>query len=427
MWRTSNGFLQLLKYLQPSRWLPDPVVIVWRDTTYRCMFGLLLLSALASSSSVPLLAIFARDAFNASAFQINTYFTTTSALGLIVVLLIGRLSDGFISRRTLIVFGFTWLSLGYICLGFSNQHFFQMLLIGSIFFLTLNVTGAQLFALARDVLDYADNHSADSSIISILRTAYSFGWVVGSAISGFLLIYSDIRVAFWIAAIFYISSALIGMRYLPSISMIRKAPTINGSKGVLLVSRYVPLLVFSVAVAFLLSGDILRVAMLPIKLREEMQASSMDIGVAFSITPLLEVVLMPLVGMLADQLGTRRLIMAGAVSGILYYSGLVVADAVWQVWLLQGLYAFVVASIVGVGISYAQKLSQGESGLATSAFFSAQNAAIIGGSFLAGIMSKYVVPSHVFLLPAFLGTVGLVMMMCIRERKSLHESEGVPL
>ena len=402
-----------------------------KNSTFHWIFILLLLSSLASSASVPLISIFARNTFSASNSQITLYFTITSAVGIVIALITGRISDTSLSRRILISSSFLWLGIGYLLLSLVNNRITGMFLIGVIFFSTQSITNAQLFALAKDNIETVEKDKTGSSIIGFLRAAYSVGWVLGPTTSGFLLLFSNMQTIFRISAIIFVLAFIIGFSYLPRVSYLKKVNTI--SHGHLQHSRnlfsidYLPLLIYSLAIICILSGRVLQVALIPIKIVENLNAQPSELGIVFSITPFFEVPFMPLAGYLADRLGNKRLIIIGMTSTCIYYVGLALSQAIWQIYILQVLNAFCVATVVGVGISYAQQLAYGEAGLATSAYFSAQNGAIIAGSLLATIALQSLSLDAVFIIPALFCIVGILLVLQVDESKSFKLGREVRL
>lgn len=396
---------------------------IYSITAYRWIFILLLFSAIASSVVVPVLAIFATEILGASKLDVTTYFAFNALAGVFVVLLIGKLSDSLSSRRTLIFGGFIWLGVGYALLASSNV-FLQMRLIGILFFSVLEIGNSQLFALAKDVTDESADNQAVASTTSVLRMAYSLGWVAGPAVGGFLLLYLDAREIFMISTFLYFLCSIASLLFLPRIRAANSSQnTAYRNIRKLFHREQTPLLIFSIAIVFLLSGDVLRVAFLPIFLEENLQAQPNVLGAAFSISPLLQVVLMPVVGLLADRFGSGKMVLSGAVAGMTYYLCLAYSTAIWHVYLLQGLYAFVVASVVGVGIGHAQILGHGEAGLATSSYFSAKLVAVVLGSLLSGFVAERYGVRSSFIVPAVLCAIGFWFVTRVLETKPRTSSE----
>ena len=236
------------------------------------------------------------------------------------------------------------------------------------------------------------------------------GWVAGPAVGGFLLLHLDARDIFRVSTTLYFLCAAMSILLLPSIRSTLNQNTALQNVRQLFRREQTPLLIFSIAVIFLLSGDVLRVAFLPIFLEENLQATPNVLGAAFSISPLLQVLFMPLAGVLADRFGSGKVVLSGAVAGFVYYLCLAYATAIWHVYLLQGLYAFVVASVIGVGIGHAQILGHGEAGLATSSYFSAKLVAVVLGSVLSGVVAERYGVRSSFLVPAILCASGFLIV-----------------
>lgn len=406
---------------------PRPTVwgaahVVAADRSLRWVFALLFLYAISASLVVPGLALFAKNDLGATTFEVALYFAATSMAGAAVVVAVGRFSDVLSSRRALIVGGFLWLGVGYVALSVV-QAYIHMLAVGVLFSSALGVGSAQLFAYSKDAMDERPG-GAVGSITGFLRMAYSLGWVLGPALGGLSLLVVDARGLFRLAAVVYGVGAALAWSALPPLAT--RTPGDGARLGAALAVTRAgrgPLLAFAAAIACILSGDVLRVALLPLHLQRALHARPEDLGLAFSMTPLLEVPLMPLVGAWADRIGARRMLICGAAAGCAYYVGLALSGAVWQVLILQAGYAFVVASVIGVGIGYAQRLAEGEAGLATSVYFSAENVAVIGGSVVSGLASQRFGLRAGFAVAGILCVCGLGLLSRIRVDRARHGTE----
>lgn len=381
---------------------------------YRWIALLLLSSATASSLVAPVLALFAGSELGASEFQITSYFATNALCGIGVVLLVGKLSDGVGQRRFFVAGGFLWLALGYAILSFAAD-FMHMRLVGAFFLSALEVGNVQLFALAREMGgDSPAEKKMASSITSNLRTAYVLGWVMGPAIGGGLVLFLTQREVLQVSAVLYVACAVLAVWLLPERRAVPGGGLSPGfALGSLLHRDRRALLVFGAAVAFLLAGDVLRLALVPVLLSKSLMATPEAVSLTFSISPLLQITMMPVVGILADRYGSGRLVFSGAMAGLLYYGCLTAVSAIWQVYVLQVLYAFLVSAVIGVGISHAQQLADGEAGLATSAYFAAKLVSVVAGSLASGLVAERYGVRLVWWVPAAMCLLGGVLTLMV--------------
>lgn len=391
----------------------NSALIVLDTPTYTWIFVLLFLSAVTSSIVVPVLSVFAVESLGASVIQVSSYFATTAATGMVVVLVVGKVSDSKYSRKSFIVFSYGSLALGYSLLSISQQ-FVHMILIGVVLLSSMSVGSSQLFALAKNVTDELGFNESEASITSFLRMAYSLGWVVGPALGGGLLSYFDARGIFRFSSLFAAVIIAFSVAFLPSRPVTANQDQANNVRSFLR-THNTQLLIFSASIVFLLSGDIARISLLPLHVTESLYVSPKELGLVFAVTPLMEVIAIPLAGILADKIGPGRVVASGAVAGSIYYFGLAASPSIGVIYALQALYAYVVAAIVGVGISYSQRLGNGQTGTATGAYFSAQNASAILGSFLAGFIAQHLGYRFSFVLPAVSCLIGLILVLKVNR------------
>ena len=399
-----------------------------RSPNYRWTALLLFFSGSTAYIAAPTFALFASQRLQASELQITTFFAANALVGIFVVMTVGRFSDRVGQRRHYVATGFTWMAIGYLVLA-TAQHFLVMSLVGVIFFSALEVGNVQLHALSKEI--HSDSPSArglESSLTGSLRAAYVLGCVVGPAVGGALLTLVGNRTVFVTAAVLYVSCAGVALTLLPVASARTKIAT-QGAPGIagLLRSERRALLIFGTAVAFSLGGDVLRLALLPVLLSQTLATTPQLANLTFSIAPCLQMVFMPLAGYLADRFGTGKIVTIGSVSGLAYYGLLAFATNIWEVYILQGFYAFLVACIIGVGISHAQKLAKGEAGLATSVYFCAKLIAVVVGSTLSGIVAENYGVRLSFLVPAAMCGIGAVLTLLAIRAEQLHPSPPVVL
>lgn len=129
-----------------------------------------------------------------------------------------------------------------------------------------------------------------------------------------------------------------------------------------------------------MSGDMIKLAYLPIYMTQSLYLTPWAIGATISLQPLLELVTMPIAGILADKVGNARVISLGLLIGMLGYLVIGISSVAWHLYLAQALLAILVGVVLGLGISYVQRLSPDSSGLATSIYFGGLSlSATIGG------------------------------------------------
>lgn len=384
----------------------------------RLLAPVLLVSA-ASSASLAVLSLFARDELGASAVLVTGYFVAVATGGAVATFALGRISDRGRNRGLLIRTSLAWLAVGSFLL--ARVHtLLSMLAIGVIFFSALNVANSQLLAHARDVLrSRPDALHGSLSMVTLIRVVFSLGSLLGFACGGAVLGFAGARPVFWASGVAYslcLSLAWSSLRA-PVISSHDEQPTPDRSRLRLVFALAAVMVLFS-------SGRVMQVSQLPIVVHESLREPASRVGLYLAIPPVAELALMPLAAVAARRWGRARAFLAGGVAIVVYYCGLAVVRQPWQLLLLQLCYAVFGAATVMVGIDVAQRLVPGRPGAATSAYLSHENVAVVTGSVVA-LASVAALGSQMgFLGPAGLCAVALGvaawLLTCYPDRFDLR-------
>ena len=133
----------------------------------------------------------------------------------------------------------------------------------------------------------------------------------------------------------------------------------------------------------------LNVIVLPLLLVQTLGGAERDVGGTFGLAAGLELPLMLGSALVAGRLGKGRLIIAGSLVYIAYFAALALATRPWHAYLAQGLTAFVISVVMGLGLSYFQDLLPGEPGVSTALYV---NAMTIGSILAGGLFALLAAP-----------------------------------
>lgn len=350
---------------------------------------------LVGTISFPMWPLFAVNELGGSVFESGLVFVGEAIVGMLAVPFLGRISDQKGWHRRAAVLGAIWLALGSLALGLS-PNMVCMIVAGAVFFGMFGIPSSQLFAIARRELIANGDDPRD---VSYLRTAYVAGWVVGPSLSGLLLLlglgYREIFFAQGV--LFLLLACLIFIAVRDRAPDLQAASPISTLKG-----QGVPLpgkLLYA-SVAFVLCGDIVRTAALPLLMSGRMGAADYEVSLAFSIVPLVEIPIALASAYAAKRFGEHLVIVAGVFAGLTYFLGMGLARSIESIYWLQVIYAVVPATTIGVGISYAQSLLPMRPGYAASLIVGAQNAAVLIGSVVLSLGGLSLGVQESFFIPA---------------------------
>jgi SET family sugar efflux transporter-like MFS transporter len=94
--------------------------------------------------------------------------------------------------------------------------------------------------------------------------------------------------------------------------------------------------------------------------------------------------------------------------------------ALWQVYVTQAMDALVVAAVLGLGLTYAQQLSPGRAGLASSTFGSAFGIATLVGNLIGGVSIPILGVPHLFFIPLVTSCLALATFIGLDRTATRH-------
>ncbi|WP_328464175.1 sugar efflux transporter [Actinoplanes sp. NBC_00393] len=321
-----------------------------------------LTTGIATAVVGPFLGLFLSTAVEASPVQVTFFLVTASLSGVAMSWAIGRISDRRPMRRTLLIIAALAGCAGTGLTAFIRDYWVLLALTAT----ATAIAGSlfpQSFAYARQVLQ-RDDPSKAAMGISTLRTVFSIAWVGGPTLAAFLLEAGDFRYVYGAASVMYLIAALVAVRWLPEIEA--PAPPRHGEKA----PARAPWVVYPILLGFALmqTSMVLSVQAMPLFVTTELGGSVGDTGLLLGLCAALEIPLMLGFGWLSTRMPLRRIILAGAVCGVLYQALASSATSVWMLAAAQVPNAILIAAVSGLGISYFQDMMPHYPGRATTMF-----------------------------------------------------------
>jgi len=377
---------------------------VWRTEEYRAFLLLMVLMSFATSSGIPLIALYLVKDVGLGLSTVGLFFTGMALPGLVLGVLLGRRSDRWRSRLPFIRGATVWVGAGWLALALSPLPWLT-LSVGAIFLSLGGALMGQLYATLHDVMT-RHGEAQPQLINTTIRTGWSFGFVFGPLVGSALATVAGFRAAFIVAGCLYLL-CLVLLRGLnvavaaPASAAPSPGVSPGASPGAGDRSALLPL-AFTALCALVLSGQTIRNTYLPIHVTGRLGGSVAIFGSIMAISPVVELVALPLAGVFAERVGLGRLIAGGMAIAAIEYVCVALSSALWQLYATQALDACVVAVVLGLGMTYAQRLSPERPGAVSSLFFSAFNVSSIVGGLIGSAAVPLLGVPHVFLLPAAL-------------------------
>lgn len=377
--------------------------------------ALCLLLGLVYSFVVPFMSMFGTREVGMSHLGFGAFMTITSLSGVVISTLLARYSDTRWSRKSVLLLGSATGSLGY--LGYAFVRSPALLTgIGAVLLGIASITFGQIFAYARDTLEESpiERHEIPF-FMNFIRLFFALAWTVGPAIAAHLMTRYSYRVTFGAAAFGYaLFCALVACfvpRRPPSEASRRAASELPLSEAI----KNPQLLAHFVAFALYFCCSTMGMMNLPLLILGELRGAERDVGIAYSVAPLLELPLMFYVGVLATRVEHAKLIVAAVAIGLIYYAGLALTQAPLQVFVLQGLSAAVVAVMSGVAITFFQNYLPNQAGTATNLYSTSSRVGSIVGYLSFGAIGGSLGHRAVFGVTVALCGAALAILLVFRR------------
>lgn len=392
--------------------------VVWYKREYRAFLVIMVLLALATSSTLPLVTLYLVDSLHVSLSQVGIFFVGEALFGLILGLVVGRWSDRWSSRLPAMRLAALWVAIGWLVFALAPS-FWITLSVGAVFLSAEAIVMGQAFAALHDVM-VRDGETRPELINATIRTGFSLGFVVGPLLGSQVAALVSFRAAFLAAGCLNLLCIvpLVGLDVPVSSGTQREA---SGQRQV---GNNVLLYVFVGLCTLALTGTALRITYLPIDVTRHLGGSIRLYGTVLAVSPLAELIAMPAAGLLAPRFGIGRLFSLGLVVATIEYLILSFNTALWQVYLAQVMDALVIGVVFGLGLTYAQQLSPGRAGLASSAFGSAFGIATFVGNLIGGISIPFLGVPHIFFIPLVTSGVALATFIGL-DRAATRRVEPV--
>jgi SET family sugar efflux transporter-like MFS transporter len=339
---------------------------------------------LSTALSFPFLSLFLTSAVHAGPIKLSVFLLAQPLAGVGVSTVLGRLSDGRVARRRMLmvaaVAGCTGAALFSVL-----RSYWPLLLLAC----TVTAVGAALmpqsFAYARATLT---GEPRAPMITSTLRTFFSLSWVAGPPLASLILTAGGFRTLYICAAGLFAVVFVVVARWLVEPS-VPAAVTEPEKTGLPTAGDRQSLWTTLVALVLLMSAMSLNVQALPLLVRHNLHAGVGSAGVILGVCAALEIPAMLGFGILSTRMPLQRLVSIGPLFGVAYFALASVTQQVWELGAAQLLNACFIGVIQGLAVSYVQELLPLQPGRASTLYSNTFPCGAILASPLLGIGAKF--------------------------------------
>lgn len=342
---------------------------------------------------LPTLSVFLAKEIGVRPLLVGIPFAGIALTSIIYNQWIGHWSDSLPDRRPLVA-GFCFVGT-LSCAIFAFSRNYWLVAATAIFLFSLSmVSFSQILAYS---LDYADRQIPSERIPlfnAIVRAQIAFAWVVGPP-SGFLMAsYLGFSATYGLAAGVYAVVGIVSIKLLPRLHPSGEVPDAH---VVTAPSRPVPLsremkrsLIFClIAFSLMWGANNAYLISLPLHLKDNLNIDTEWSGWIMATTALLEVPFMLFAGYLAARVSSIAMIRVAGGAALLLYGGIVLADALWQLFVLQLFNAIFIGVLAGLGVSVIQELLPGRSGSASALYTNTTHMGNLLSSLMVGLVADY--------------------------------------
>ncbi|GHH81767.1 putative sugar efflux transporter [Streptomyces sulfonofaciens] len=380
------------------------VLEIYAAPAYRVHAAMLVAAGTASSCGVPLLPLHVTTAAGGTLSEAG-YITTTSLLGSLVGLVMGRVSDRRSSNIGIIRTTALLLSTGWLAVGWTRSVT-QVLLVAACFLSLSTVLNSQVFAAIAASPESVGRGRA--KVTSALRSCFSVGFMIGPLLGSMLAGIGGIKAAFSFSGLLYLSIAFIAKSAAPASS--EEESRKEGPAGAAEPGGLVRLAFFCALLSMVLMGDFLKTSYLPIYIIDNLGCSLLASGFLFGLCAGLELVAFPMLGALSARFGAEWIITIAVGVAAVCYGLLAGIHHLAAVYAIQLSHVWVFAALHGVGPTYGQRLLGPRVGTATASFFVAVAAAKGLSGVVAGVFAGSLGLPGLFWVPAATCAVAFAVM-----------------
>lgn len=394
---------------------PSAVTTVLQNPLYRGSTVALFLSGLGTSAAAPQIAQFLVNDLGSSLTVAGLYYLTNLTAP-IAGYLIGRHSDRTGRRLGLFRLSAVAGALGWLGIALSTQLWMPFV-ISAVILGFAGAAASQLFAAIHDELA-ASPAPAGDGVVSIVRMALTFGWVIGPVAGTYLAAQSSLRVMLVATAVCTLAQIVPLARLRERVAAIPATAghVASSERAHVPVQSMIPLLAFTGLFILVYAGEPIKYAYLPIYMNEQLHLSAALSGAIIGVQPLVELALMPVAVVVARRTGMIPLMAVGALFGaganILFattgtaaglFAGQILMGGVW------GIFA-------GLGIIVAQRMLPTAIATASAIFLTAPALSSALGGLSGGTGAGTIGLPLVFLIPAILALIASIGLVLLHRR-----------
>ena len=333
-----------------------------------------LLLGFSAALFAPLLGLFFTQDIGVSAPWLSFYFVSSTIAGVWISQWQAKHSDTNWRRAGIVKIAALSASIGAAAFYWFSQ-FWVLWLVGVSFIALTSSALPQLFAMAREQI----NDDEAPLFLSVQRATISLSWIVGPPLAFYLSALIGFRLLMLYSSLAYLVVFALAF-LLPNVKL--TAPKTAKAKA------NITLVMWILCASFVLmfAANNLYIIGMPLYVTADMQLPQWVPGALMGLAAGLEIPVMIFAALLVKRFNVHLQTVVAAVCGVLFYIGLMFAQDIWQMLVLQLFNGVLIGVTAGIVISYFQHLMPEYLGTASTLY---NNSIKIGGGIGAALISLH--------------------------------------
>lgn len=358
-------------------------------------------------------SLYLANVVHAGALAIGLFFAGRGAIGIVVGLAGGRLSDRMRDRRVPLALSGLAGALGAVC--FAVLHGYAAAFVAGAVLLNLGgVAFSQLFAYAREHAEARE--LGTTAFTSAIRSVFSASWVVGPPFGFYLLSRYGFRPLYLTAAGLSLFTALLGRWGLPRLSATAPPAATAGHLNTSL--RSLGRRTYVLLAAIVILGVVNQIYSIDVALyvTKDLHLGTSLVGWLAGLSAGLEIPVMIVAGRVADRVGKLRLMIAAAGGAVVFFCLLPLVSSPPALLALQLVNAAWTAVALSIPMVMIQDEVRGGAGTSAALYSTTYTSAGLIAGAVTGVTAAAIGFRNVFWVCAGLSVLA-VLLLAARSAK----------
>lgn len=358
-------------------------------------------------------SLYLANVVHAGALAIGLFFAGRGAIGIVVGLAGGRLSDRMRDRRVPLALSGLAGALGAVC--FAVLHGYAAAFVAGAVLLNLGgVAFSQLFAYAREHAEARE--LGTTAFTSAIRSVFSASWVVGPPFGFYLLSRYGFRPLYLTAAGLSLITALLGRWGLPRLSATAPPAATAGHLSTSL--RSLGRRTYVLLAAIVILGVVNQIYSIDVALyvTKDLHLGTSLVGWLAGLSAGLEIPVMIVAGRVADRVGKLRLMIAAAGGAVVFFCLLPLVSSPPALLALQLVNAAWTAVALSIPMVMIQDEVRGGAGTSAALYSTTYTSAGLIAGAVTGVTAAAIGFRNVFWVCAGLSVLA-VLLLAARSAK----------